>query len=188
MKNLYRTIICLSTVLPISIPFSYIFSEEIQAKFPSFFIGLLGEPLSPVWVIVFAVIALNLFIGRGMVALLRAYENFAGSYPIEVQRAKEMGADSLMMYLPYVLPLFLTQTGAQGPFGWLLGFFLLFSLSWASMTISYSPLLRICGVRFFEVDLLDKRTVVLLVTEADVDPMKIKRAVCVSLFCRIGVK
>lgn len=111
-----------------------------------------------------------------------------GGHPVCIKSVKELGTDSLLAYLPYVLPLFIVQGERQEPLGWLLGGVLLLLLSWASMTIAFSPLLRICGLRFFEATLPDGVIITILIRDQKLRPLKLKEAATISDNCFYGLK
>ena len=67
------------------------------------------------------------------------------------------------------------------------GILFLLCLSWASMTISFSPLLRVLGVKFFEVGLEDGKVVTLLIGDK-LRPLHVSRVVVISDSCFYGVK
>lgn len=185
MNGLYRGLIALATVLPISIPYAYVFIEKLLDLLPESVRWRVDE-----WILVGAWMALifigNYLVGRLIVWVLRYFARRATEEPINVKTAKPLGADCLMGYLPYVLPLFFTQTDAQGAMGWLFGGIVLWGLSWSSMTIPYSPLLRICGLRFYEAGLASGMTVTLLIQNSRISPFRLKSAVFISESCRYG--
>ena len=190
MNAWYRALVALSTVIPLTIPFAYIFAKPLMAGFPECvqaevsalpFINLTG-------VLVLLTVVVNLFLGKAIVYWLDRVARKIGDEPIKVEAIKLLGGDSLMGYLPYVLPLFIMQSDMQGALGWIVGAVALFVLSWASMTIPFSPLLRICGLRFYEATLADKTTVTLLIRSPVLTPMRLKGGAWISDFCVYGLR
>lgn len=188
MNGLYRALIALSTVVPISISYVFVFADSLIKLFPAELVAKCSAYADPVvWLLVVATAA-NLVIGKIVVWLLICFAKFVGSSPIKVKSIKVIGADGLLGYLPYVLPLFFTQPEAQGTAGWIAGGLFLIILAWTSMTIPFSPLLRVCGLHFYEAELEDGKTVTLLVTNRRLRPLKLTRAAVVSQFCRFGLR
>lgn len=184
----YRALISLTTVLPLSITFSYLYAGELE----SFFCGVefYREDL-PIYVRLFWVFEVSIFnalAGAVVVQFLKIFARKSGKRPVKVSCVKELGGDALLSYMPYVLPLFVAQSENQAMMGWGIGFVLLFLLSWSSMTVSFSPLLRLCGVRFFEATLVDGKVVTLLIDNEEVRPLALKCAVKVSDNCYYGLK
>lgn len=186
MNGLYRGLIALATVLPISIPYAYVFIEKLLDLIPESVRWRVDE-----WILVGAWMAVifigNYLVGRLIVWVLRVCVRYTEPRAIRVRTAKPLGADCLMGYLPYVLPMFVTQSDAQGMAGWLLGLMLLWVLSWTAMTIPYSPLLRLCGLRFYEVELESGMTVTLLIDNRKITPFRLKSAAYISESCRYGI-
>ena len=80
------------------------------------------------------------------------------------------------------------QGDMQGALGWLIGAVALYVLSFASMTIPFSPLLSLWGLRFYEASLADKTTVTLLIRGPRMSPLKLKGAAWISDFCVYGLR
>lgn len=188
MNGLYRALIALSTVVPISISYVFVFADSLIEQFPAELVSWCSSYADPVvWLLVVATVA-NLAIGKIEVWLLICFAKVVGPSPIKVKSIKVIGSDSLLGYLPYVLPLFFTQPEAQGATGWIAGGLFLIVLAWTSMTIPFSPLLRVCGLYFYEAELEDGKTVTLLVANKRLHPLKLNRAAVVSQFCRFGLR
>ncbi len=184
----YRALISLTTVLPLSITFSYLYAGELERFF--YGIEFYREDL-PVYVRLFWVFEVSIFnavAGAVVVQFLKIFARKSGKRPVRVTSVKELGGDALLSYMPYVLPLFVAQSENQAMMGWGIGFVLLFLLSWSSMTVSFSPLLRLCGVRFFEATLVDGKVVTLLIDNEEVRPLALQSAVKVSDNCYYGLK
>lgn len=187
MNRCLRTVISLTTILPLSITFTYLYAGMLFDEIP---VCQRFDFLSKTYVrIGLTVIVAVLNYGSGVLSLLflKYFSRIAGEREIRVTSMKELGGDALMSYMPYVLPLFVIQGESQEIAGWLVGFCLLFVLSWSSMTISFSPLLRLCGLRFYEVTLSDGRMVTLLIGDKKIRPLRVKSAVTISDSCLYGV-
>lgn len=188
MNDLYRAIVSLATVFPLSITFTYLYADWIVEQLPS----QLTESLVDVnwlrFLLVLAVIILNLCIGFGAVGFLKFLSGKIDVAPVRVNSYKELGSDSILSYLPYVLPLFMGSGESLDPGGWILGLLLLLSLSWISMTIAFSPLLRICGLRFYEVVFSDGETATLLIDDFRLRPKSIEYAAKISDSCFYGLR
>lgn len=188
MNSLYRAIIALSTVIPLTIPFAFVFSDVWKDDL----IDILPQCclwVDPVIVGLIIVVVLNAVIGYVMVAFLDWLANeYLGSNPVHVESVKMLGGDSMMGYLPYVLPLFITQSQMQPLLGWVVGAIVLLLLSLLSSTIPFSPLLKVCGLQFYEAELSDKRIVTLLIRDKTLRPLRLKKSVMISDFCIYGVR
>lgn len=188
MNGLYRALIALSTVIPISISYVFVFADSLVDLFPLGLIAWCSDYADPVlWLLAFATIA-NLVAGKIAIWVLIYFAKVVGPSPIKVRSVKLIGSDGLLGYLPYVLPLFFAQPEAQGATGWGVGGLFLVVLAWTSMTIPFSPLLRVCGLRFYEAELEDGNTVTLLMTNERLHPLKLNRAAVISQFCRFGLR
>lgn len=187
MNNLYRAIVSLATVFPLSITFTYLYADWIAERLPFELAAILQNDNFLKISLVFAVIVLNLCFGIGTVKFLKYLSRKIDVAPVKVNSNKELGADSILSYLPYVLPLFMGSGERLDLGGWILGLLLLISLSWISMTIAFSPLLRICGLRFFEVEFADGETATLLVDSLCLRPKSVDRAAKISDSCFYGV-
>lgn len=187
MNRCLRTLISLTTVLPLSITFTYLYAGVLFEKFPVWlrFDFLSVENVRVILTVLVA--SLNHFLGALILLFLKYFTRKAGERVIKVTSVKELGGDALMSYMPYVLPLFIIQGESQEMMGWFVGFCLLFCLSWSSMTISFSPLLRLCGLRFYEAVLVDGKIVILLIGDENVRPLWVKSAVTISDSCLYGV-
>lgn len=188
MNSLYRSIVALSTVIPLTIPFSFVFSkhwrEPLSQILPKFCLWI-----DPVIVGLTLVVFANVVIGYLMVQFLDCLANsYLGPNPIKVERVRILGGDSMMGYLPYVLPLFITESQLQPLLGWGLGAIVLLLLALLSSTIPFSPLLKICGMQFYEAELADRRVVTLLIKDKTLRPLRIKKSVRISEFCIYGVE
>lgn len=190
MNACYRALVALSAVIPLSIPFVYIFAESLIANIPRSVVDALGTwPfLNLTAVLVFLMAVCNFALGKVIVWCLDCVARKIGSEPIRVEAVKLLGGGSLLGYLPYVLPLFIMQGDMQGALGWLIGAVALYVLSFASMTIPFSPLLSLCGLRFYEASLADKTTVTLLIRGPRMSPLKLKGAAWISDFCVYGLR
>lgn len=188
MNNLYRALISLATVFPLSITFSYLYADWLLDSLPECGANLIEEHFPPRLFFVFCACALNFILGKIILSYLEYVAKGLDRHPIKINSIKELGTDSLLAYLPYVLPLFIDQGEHQEPMGWLLGAVLLLILSWASMTIAFSPLLRICGMRFFEATLPDGITVTVLIRDPRLRPLKLREASTISESCLYGLK
>lgn len=186
MNGLYRGLIALATVLPISIPYAYVFIEDLLDLIPESVRWQVDEGwLIGAWMVL--IFIGNYLVGWGIVWVLKKCVKYTEPRTIRVKTAKPLGADCLMGYLPYVLPMFVVQSDAQGMAGWLLGLGLLWLLSCTSMTIPYSPLLRLCGLRFYEAELESGMTVTLLIDNRKITPFRLKSAAYISESCRYGI-
>ena len=188
MNDIYRAIISLATVFPLSITFTYLYADWIVEQLPSQLTASLIDVNYLQFLLVFVVIVLNLCIGLGIVRFLRFLSGKIGVAPVRVNSYKELGSDSILSYLPYVLPLFIGSGESLDPGGWALGLLLLLSLSWISMTIAFSPLLRICGLRFYEVVFSDGETATLLIDDLRLRPKSIDCAAKISDSCFYGLR
>ena len=149
MNNFHRSLISLATVFPLSITFSYLYAEWLLSLMPNQVSRLVETYLNVQIFFVLCAVFLNYALGQLILRYLGFVAKKLDRCPVKLTSVKELGTDSLLAYLPYVLPLFMVQGDRQEPMGWLIGGILLLILSWASMTIAFSPLLRICGMRFF---------------------------------------
>lgn len=188
MNNFYRALISLATVFPLSITFSYLYASWMSEWLPEVFVNWIKAYISLQLFFVLVACVVNLLIGWLILKYLSYVANKIGGRPMKIVSVKELGTDSLLAYLPYVLPLFIVQGDRQEPTGWLLGACLLLVLSWASMTIAFSPLLRICGLRFFEAGLEDGKTVTLLIRNKKLRPLKLREVAVISDCCFYGLK
>ncbi len=187
MNDAYRTIVSLATVLPLSITFAYLYACDIARLLPNSSFYLQHFNCFKLCLILL-VVCLNVCIGHLMVKKLQVSGDDLDIEDIRVCSFKELGTDSILSYLPYVLPLFIGAGQTLDLGGWILGLILLFLLSWISMTISFSPLLRICGLRFYEVVLANGSAATLLVGDPCLRPKKITTAVRMTESCYYGVK
>ncbi len=188
MNGVYRALISLATVLPISIPFVYVFADDLARIFPKPVIVCVSQIMDFSVFLVFLAIVVNCLIGFAFIWILEYFASLAGARPVKVETVRVLGADSILGYLPYVLPLFISQDDTQGLIGWLIGCCILFILSWVSTTIAFSPLLRLCGLQFYEVGLADGTTVTLLIRGARLRPLRLKAAVYISEYCIYGIR
>lgn len=186
MNRLYRAFIALSTILPISVPFSFVFSDIWVGYLPSFMIT--GTSHDQILFIVYIAIA-NLLLGKLIaLALINIALKYLRRNNVRINSVKQLGGDSMMSYLPYVLPLFITQSNMQPLIGCLIGAILLLLLAFCSSTIPFSPLLKMCGIQFYEVELADHRVVTLLTGDKNIQPLKVSKAAVISDFCLYGVE
>lgn len=187
MNSLYRALGSLATVLPISIPYVYVFSNQIYALI---FTEEGGQSVCDVFplIAVLATVVANFLLGLAIIKFLDMVAHKISERPVKIETVKVLGADSLMGYLPYVLPLFITQDDMQGAIGWIIGVVILLVLSWVSMTIAFSPLLRLCGLQFYEVQLADGTIATLLVKDQKIRPLKLKAAAFISNYCIYGIR
>lgn len=190
MNKFYRALIALSAVLPLSIPFAFLFSDEWSNDLRTLLPSVLFKVFAPEVLWILFIVVFNVAIGFSMVEFLKYLgNNFLTQSPIKVQSIKLLGGDSMMGYLPYVLPLFITQSNMQPVLGWIVGALVLFVLAYQSSTIPYSPLLKVCGLKFFEATLADGRTVILLVHRGiKKNPLRLAIGADVSKFCIFGVE
>ena len=186
MNNLYRSLISLATVFPLSITFSYLYSDWLLSLLPDVVSHFLEAHLNAQLVFVLCAVVFNYALGQIILIYLGWVATKLDRLPVKLTSVKELGTDSLLAYLPYVLPLFMIQGDRQEPTGWLLGGILLLILSWASMTIAFSPLLRICGMRFFEATRPDGTTV--LIKNPSLRPLRLTEASSISDNCLYGLK
>lgn len=187
MNSLYRALVSLATVLPISIPYVYVFSNQIHALiFTEEHTCLVGDMFPVIAVLV--TVAANFLMGWLITRFLNSVAHRISERPVRVETVKVLGADSLMGYLPYVLPLFITQDDLQGAIGWFIGGIILLLLSWVSMTVAFSPLLRLCGLQFYEVQLADGTIATLLLKDQKLRPLKLKAAAFISDHCIYGIR
>lgn len=182
MNNLIRALMALTTVLPISIPFAFLFSKSI---FRTFGLDEVCGPVAGTAIAIVAIIFLNLLVGFCCVWLICFIADRSDKRTIKVLSVKPLGGDSLLVYLPYILPLFLIPTGDIDWLGWCLGGALLFVLAWSSMTIPFSPLLKVCGLSFYEASLADRRVITMLVPKHQ-EPLEVKIASRITDFCMFG--
>ena len=193
MNPLYRALMALATVIPLSIPLGYIYINNVFFNVyaeKEWFVTLSFGLSKQYFIIIMMVLILimNIIIGFLMVYFLDFVAKDIGKEPVRVESIKLLGGDSLMGYLPYVLPLFITENTMQGIMGWAIGIVALYLLAWSSATIAFSPLLRICGLRFFEATLSDNTTVTLLIRNKEIQPLKLKSAAWISEFCIYGLR
>lgn len=185
MNNFYRAMVALSTVIPLTIPFAFIFAEHWQVALSVY----CPEYFNPVFVGVTLVALANWVVGYAMVWILDIIANRKlGRNVIRVESVRLLGGDSMMGYLPYVLPLFITQSNMQPIIGWVIGAVVLLLLALLSSTIPFSPLLKICGLQFYEAQLADCRTVTLLIRNKKLRPLRLKKGVSISDYCIYGVE
>ena len=187
MNNCYRALISLSTILPVCISFSYVYADWVVDIFPLGLRKWMEAYFSVKLFCVVVAIAVNVGVGVFIRDCLRWFSKKSCPISVKIKTTRELGGDALLIYLPYVLPFFMTQSEGQEPLGWLLGILFLLCLSWASMTISFSPLLRVLGVKFFEVGLEDGKVVTLLIGDK-LRPLHVSRVVVISDSCFYGVK
>ena len=187
MNGIYRGLIALATVLPLTLPFAYMFSGSVLDFLPEAVYWTFSRTT---WdAILMAVVAGgNYSAGKAILWLLRRYAKTVSPEPISVNAVRGMGDDSLLAYLPYVLPFFVVQPESQNWVGWAFGIVMLWGLAWAAMTIPFSPLLRICGLRYYEAELKDGTTVTLLIEGRKIRPLRLKSVVFVTEFCKYGVE
>lgn len=188
MNNLYRSLISLATVFPLSITFSYLYSDWLLSLLPDVVSHFLEAHLNAQLVFVLCAVVFNYALGQIILIYLGWVATKLDRLPVKLTSVKELSTDSLLAYLPYVLPLFMIQGDRQEPTGWLLGGILLLILSWASMTIAFSPLLRICGMRFFEATRPDGTTVTVLIKNPSLRPLRLTEASSISDNCLYGLK
>lgn len=188
MNNFFRALISLCTVLPLSITFSYLYADWLWSRLPKSWCELIGSHVDYRLFLVSITCILNVLIGKSALLFLNSVAHkHLDVRPISIISIKELGSDSLLAYLPYVLPLFIVQGDSQGVTGWLLGTFLLFILSWVSMSVAFSPLLRLLGLRFFEANLEEKRSVILLVKGSCIEPLEVSSAATITDNCYYGL-
>ena len=187
MNSLYRALVSLATVLPISIPYVYVFSDQIHALI---FTGENAHKVGDMFpvIAVLITVAANFLIGLAIIKFLDVVAHQISERPVKIQTVKVLGSDSLMGYLPYVLPLFISQDDMQGAIGWIIGGIILLILSWVSMTVAFSPLLRLCGLQFYEAQLADGTIATLLVKDRKIRPLKLKAAAYISSYCIYGIR
>lgn len=186
MNKLYRAFIALSTILPISLPFSFVFSDTWVIYLPSFMVT--GTSNDQILFIVYVAFA-NLLVGKLIALFLtKTALKYLRRNNVRINSVKLLGGDSMMSYLPYVLPLFITQSNMQPLIGCLIGAILLLLLAFCSSTIPFSPLLKMCGIQFYEVELADHRVVTLLIGNKNIQPLKVSKAAVISDFCLYGVE
>lgn len=189
MNSFYRALISLAAVFPISIPYAYMFSADIEyLLLPEAFYDILPGWFDIELAIVLAVVAINIIVGYVVVWALGAIAGMIGDRPVKVLSVKLSGSDSLLGYLPYVLPLFVTQPEVQNGLGWAVGVFLLFVIAWASGSITFSPLLNICGLRFYEVQFAGGYSATLLIKGKILKPLELKSAAKISDSCFYGLR
>lgn len=188
MNSLYRSMIALSTVLPLTIPFAFVFADKWVDPLLELFPGIFCV-VNPIIAGIAFVVFLNWVFGVILVHVLDTIAcNYLGKDPIKVESVRMLGGDSMMGYLPYVLPLFISQSSMQPVIGWVIGAFVLLILALLSSTIPFSPLLKICGLQFFEVELADRRVVTLLIRNRKLRPLRLKKGVAITDFCVYGVE
>lgn len=188
MNTFYRAIVSLATVFPIGITYVFVFAGELEKLFPEEFVCLVERFVAfPVFLVLLAVFS-NLILGFAVVWFLGFVAHKISERPVKIEGIKLLGSDSLLSFLPYVLPLFVSEDGMQGLAGWVIGGLLLLLLSWTSMTISFSPLLRVCGLQFYEAQLADGNVVTLLIKKPKLIPMRIKAVSYITDYCVYGIR
>lgn len=188
MNNFYRALISLGTVFPLTITFSYLYANWLLDLLPYSWSNVIESYINVKLLFVLLACVLNIVWGKSTVLALNwMARKYLDSRPVGIGSIKELGSDSLLAYLPYVLPLFIAPGESQDVVGWLFGSVFLFILSWASMTITFSPLLRLSGLRFFEATLLDKTCVTLLIYKDDIRPLNVTRVATISNSCYYGL-
>jgi len=188
MNRLYRAVIGLATVLPITIPLAYVFAPQLSRLLPDCWVACLAGVVDVALIMTLVAIVFNAVVGWSFVWFLGYVAHRRGGSPVSVLTVKPLGTDSLLGYMPYVLPFFITQGELQGPVGYGLGLLALMALSWASVAITFSPLLRLCGLYFYEVQLADKSIATLLIRKKQLNPAKIKSAAVISDYCYYGLE
>lgn len=95
MNNLYRAIVSLATVFPLSITFTYLYADWIAERLPFELAAILQNDNFLKISLVFAVIVLNLCFGIGTVKFLKYLSRKIDVAPVKVNSYKELGADSI---------------------------------------------------------------------------------------------
>lgn len=113
-----------------------------------------------------------------------AMRDEGASIPLTIVGTKRLGMNCLSDYLPYVLPFFFSGAIEINLVSWLLGIGCLFILAYLSSTVSYSPLLNLVGIHFYECQTNINRTIIVLsVKDVRSDEKKSQNLVQISEDC-----
>ncbi len=163
----------LFSILPISIPYAYILSS-----------GDDGEYNRLLWAL--GIFFANIVAGWIYIFFLDFMSNKLEQDKLIIKSIKPLGTDSPLIYLSYILPLFFSENNSVETSAIILAIALIWITGLSSNSLLFSPLLKICGLSFYEAELSDKR-IITLVAKNKVDELNITLGVRISKFCYFGV-
>lgn len=165
MNPIYRTILSLSVISPLLLFFLVGYASWIVDWMNGFMPADWGmnemKSQEEAALIIFGLIAVYL-LGRLYRFGLLKFALGRGSELIRLATVKRLGMTSLTDFLPYILLFIFAQNEVQGVFNWAVALFLLFVMAWTSSVISYSPLLELCGLRFYEATTAKGETIIVI--------------------------
>lgn len=165
MNPIYRTILSLSVVSPLLLFFLVGYSSRIVDWMNGFIPaswGLAERHSQAVGVLIILGLVAVYFLGLLYRFILIKFALGRGSELIRLTTIKRLGMTSLTDFLPYILLSIFAQNEVQGVFNWAVALLLLFAMAWTSSVISYSPLLELCGLRFYEVTTAKGETMIVI--------------------------
>ena len=163
---LFMTLFC---ILPISIPYAYILSSEDEKLLWT--LGIFVANIAAAWL---------------YIKFLNFISNKLEQDKLIIKSIKPLGTDSPLIYFSYILPLFFSENNSIDTSAVILAIILVLFTGLSSNSLLFSPLLKICGLSFYEVELSDKRTITLVVKNK-IDGLNITVGARISKFCYFGV-
>lgn len=182
MNPLYRTILSLSVVSPLALFFLVGYSDLIVDQLNSFVPetwNMDGMKEQESAILILLGLLFVYFLGRLFRYVLLRHGKERSTELIRLTTIKRLGMTSVTDFLPYILLFIFAQNEVQGMFNWLVALGLLFLMAWASSVVSYSPLLELCGLKFYEAITAKGETLIVIVfnhklkVETSLDMVKI---------------
>lgn len=165
MKPFYRAIFSLSLISPLIVLFALLYAEDIFGCFVGWIpcinvldLGVEGKQIIVVALVAVIIVLLNWWIKHKILSL--RLERSSVDKTIYIK--KRLGMNSLADYLPYILLFIFPQNSFSGIVGTAIAFLLILSIAFFSPAISYSPILDIFGLHFYEIETVDGETLLIL--------------------------